>query len=143
MNTITDKGLKEIVDQAIDKIDDLINCNSLTLHACDLHHEIYNTTHFEIYTDRAEQWLEKHYPPFRAIGKVQEYEQYNFGEVNTDLSGPCSVLNMLVYILGEEILNESDHLSEVWDDQLTPTDLETIKQELLEAYEHLFGGDEP
>ncbi|GAI78565.1 unnamed protein product, partial [marine sediment metagenome] len=39
------------------------------------------------------------------IGEIQEYENNNFGEVNTDLAQAEKVVNMYVYILGEEILN--------------------------------------
>lgn len=49
---------------------------------------------------------------FGAIQLVQAYEQDNFGEVNTDLSDPCAVANMIDYIRGtrvfEELLNEAD-----------------------------------
>jgi len=40
---------------------------------------------------------------FEIIEFIKEYEQDNFGEVYTDLSDPCKVVNMYVYIIGEEI----------------------------------------
>lgn len=43
---------------------------------------------------------------FGAIGLVQQYEQDNFGEVNTDLSDPEKVANMVAYIRGEVLFNE-------------------------------------
>lgn len=49
---------------------------------------------------------------FAAIQLVQAYEQDNFGEVNTDLTDPCKVADMIDYLRGtrvfEELLNEAD-----------------------------------
>lgn len=49
---------------------------------------------------------------FGAIQLVKAYEQDNFGEINTDLTDPCAVANMIDYIRGtrafEELLNEAD-----------------------------------
>ena len=36
---------------------------------------------------------------------LKEYENDNFGEVNTDFSDPEKVVNMYVYIIGEYIVN--------------------------------------
>jgi len=62
--------------------------------------------------------------------KHSQYETDNFGEVNTDLSDPEKVVNMLVYILGEELLGESETLQAKWDNRLTQEDLTTITQEI-------------
>lgn len=49
---------------------------------------------------------------FAAIQLVKAYEQDNFGEVNTDLTDPCKIADMIDYIRGtrvfEELLNEAD-----------------------------------
>lgn len=49
---------------------------------------------------------------FAAIQLVKAYEQDNFGEVNTDLTDPCKVADMIDYLRGtrvfEELLNEAD-----------------------------------
>ena len=49
---------------------------------------------------------------FAAIQLVQAYEQDNFGEINTDLTDPCKVADMVDYIRGtrvfEELLDEAD-----------------------------------
>ena len=37
---------------------------------------------------------------------IQGYENLHFGEVNTDFSEPENVVNMYVYIVGEEIAND-------------------------------------
>lgn len=74
-------------------------------YACDLHHELFNADYYIIGRFEAKEWLADYV--FNAIEEIKEYEQDNFGEVNTDLSEPEKVANMLSYILGEEVLSES------------------------------------
>ena len=71
----------------------------------DLHNEIFNTDYFIIGTYKAKQWLGDE--TFNAIEKIKDYEESNFGQVSTDISDPEKVANMLAYILGEEVLNDS------------------------------------
>ena len=96
--------------------------------ASELHHQLLNEDYFIIGTYQAKQWLGDE--AFEAIQKVKEYEQDNFGECNTDLSDPERVANMLAYILGEEILQESETLREKWDEQLDEIDLKEIATEI-------------
>jgi hypothetical protein len=79
-------------------------------------------------TERAKKWLGDE--TLAAVGKIHQYETDNFGEVTTDLSDPEKVVNMLVYILGEELLGESETLEAKWDDKLTQEDLTRITQEI-------------
>ncbi len=72
---------------------------------CDLHNEVFNTDYYIIGTYEAKKALEE-YGVFDAIEKVQTYEKDNFGEVYTDLSDPEKLINMLYYIIGEEVLYE-------------------------------------
>ena len=37
---------------------------------------------------------------------IKDYEQSNFGQVTTDFSDPEKVVNMYVYIIGEDIVND-------------------------------------
>ena len=37
---------------------------------------------------------------------IKEYEEDNFGEVTTELDNPEKVVNMYVYILGEDIMSD-------------------------------------
>ena len=37
---------------------------------------------------------------------IKEYENDNFGSVNTDFSDPEKVVNMYVYIIGEDIVSD-------------------------------------
>lgn len=75
----------------------------------DLHHEAFNTDYYIVGTYQAKQWLGD--MAFNVINHVKEYEQENFGEVSTDLSDPERVVNMYVYIIGEQIV--WDYLSSI------------------------------
>lgn len=101
------EAFNEILSYTIDRIKDL---GTGTL-ADDLHNEIFNTDYFIIGRYEAEQFLKK-VGVFRAINVVKEYEEYHFGEVNTDLTEPEIVCNMYVYIIGEQILNNSKTLDQ-------------------------------
>lgn len=68
----------------------------------DLHFHLFNADYYIIGIHRAKEWLKGY--SFDVIGYVQEYEQEHFGEVTTDLSSPENVVNMFVYIRGEELL---------------------------------------
>jgi len=74
----------------------------------DLHYHAFNTDYYIIGTYKAKQWLGD--MAFDVINFIKEYEQFNFGEVYTDLSDPEKVVNMYVYIVGEEIV--SDYLNQ-------------------------------
>ncbi|NLA52658.1 MAG: hypothetical protein GX860_11155 [Alcaligenaceae bacterium] len=87
--------------------------NGFNGYYCDLHHELFNTDYYIIYTHEAKKALEE-YGVWEAIAKVREYEQDNFGEVYTDLSNPVKLINMLYYIIGEEVLFEMMNDSETW-----------------------------
>lgn len=100
------EAFNKILSYTIDRIKDLGTCTR----ADDLHNEIFNRDYFIIGRYEAEQFLKK-VGVFRAINVVKEYEEYHFGEVNTDLAEPERVCNMYVYIIGEEILNNSKTLA--------------------------------
>lgn len=118
------KFKKEVLELALDRMLDMDGN-----YACDIHHFIYNEDYFVIGTSLAEEKLGE-YGVFKAIKEIQDYETENFGEISTDLSDSEKICNMLAYILGAEILSESDHLTEVWDNVLNENDCKKIKKEL-------------
>ena len=67
----------------------------------ELHHEIFNTDYYIIGRGKCIEWLSDNV--FNVIEYIKEYEETNFGEVNTNFSEPEHVVNMYVYIIGEEI----------------------------------------
>lgn len=86
----------------------------------DLFNYCFNSSEYVIGTYEAAQALNNFKPDendpidssqlvdgsFGAIGLVQKYEQDEFGEVNTDLSDPEKVADMVAYIRGESLFND-------------------------------------
>ena len=70
----------------------------------ELHHKAYNENYFIVGTYQAKKWVEDNFGVFEAIEAVIDYEKFNFGEVITDISSPERLVNMLVYIVGEELI---------------------------------------
>ena len=89
---------------------------------CDLHNEVFNTNYYIVGTEQAKEAL-REYDVFEAIEKIQAYEKDNFGDVYTDLSDPEKLINMLYYIIGEEVLYEMmdgvEAFNENWNNQAT------------------------
>lgn len=83
---------------------------------CDLHNEVFNTDYYIIGTWQAKEALNE-YDVFDAIETVQDYEESNFGEVYTDVTNPEALVNMLYYIIGEEVIGEMCDI-EAFDDNL-------------------------
>ena len=80
----------------------------------DWHFHAFNEDHYLIGYYNCEEWLKKHdVSAFKAINEIVEYEQDNFGEVSTKFDNAESVVNMFVYIKGEEILSGMDTLEEL------------------------------
>ncbi len=115
----------EIKEHAIEHLNDLLESN---IYGADLHNELFNTDYYIIGTYQAKEWLKDF--TFEAIETIRDYEQDNFGEVNTDFSDPEKVVNMYVYIFGETVLSESKTLRKEWDNILTKEDIEQIIDEL-------------
>lgn len=74
----------------------------------DLHHECFNTDYYIIGTERAINWMGSY--SWDIMNFVRSYEVDNFGELHTDLTNPEKLVNMYVYIIGEEIV--ADYVNE-------------------------------
>ena len=98
----------------------------------DLHHYLLNEDYFIIGTYKAKQSLGSEV--FDVIETIREYEQSNFGQVSTDFSDPEKVANMMAYILGEEILSESDIYQQIQFDKniLEEDDIKNLVEDLKE-----------
>ena len=101
---------QEIIDFAKERIQEIYDHNPEKLTTelpdlYDLHHEIFNTDYYIIGRYQAKEWLGS--DAFDCIYDIQEYENDHFGRVTTDLSEPERVVNMYVYIVGEEILEDA------------------------------------
>ena len=95
-------------------------------YAGDLHHTLYNDPQHYIYYADAEE-VTAELDVWECIGAVQKYEQDQFGEVYTPLSDACKVANMVVYIMGYELLDkiyaDTEYFGDKWNEQLTDEDL--------------------
>ena len=100
----------------------------------DLHNEVFNTDYYIIGTYQAKEAL-REYDVFEAIEKVQTYEKDNFGEVYTDLSDPEKLINMLYYIIGEEVLYKMMQGIKAWEDNWNNIADEETNAEILKAIE--------
>jgi hypothetical protein len=78
--------------------------NNPTTWKDDLHFYAFNEDYYMVYIYDAKQWLGDRV--FDVINHITEYEMDCFGKVTTDLSDPCAIVNMYVYIIGEEIVSE-------------------------------------
>lgn len=116
----------ELVNYAIDYLKE----NTPDCYGCDLHNEIFNSDYYIIGRYDAEKWLINNGGIFNLIDEVKGYEQDNFGKISTTLSEPEHIVNMVVYIYGEEILNNCKKLTRKWSFKLQPEDIEAIIAEL-------------
>ena len=97
--------------------------------AGDLHGYLYNETQHYIYYASAKEAAAE-IDVWECIGAVQKYEQDHFGEVYTPLSDACRVVNMVVFILGEALLQaiygETAYFGHKWNDQLSDDELDDM-----------------
>ena len=94
---------QDVASYMISQLEDQVGLDN---DVSDLHHYLLNEDYFIIGTYKAKQWLGSEV--FDVIETIREYEESNFGQVSTDFSDPEKVANMCAYILGEEILFNSD-----------------------------------
>lgn len=89
----------------------LINDNELVPdNLDDWHFRAFNEDYYLIGYYNCEQWLKKHdVSAFEAISTIVEYEQDNYGLLSTQIDNAETVVNMYVYILGEDIISEWEH----------------------------------
>ena len=129
------KKHEEMKEQAIADIIEALE-NGFDGYYCDLHNEVFNTDYYIIGTYQAKEALNE-YDVFEAIELVQNYEQEQFGEVNTDLSNPESLINMVYYIIGDEIIGEMydiETFNDKWNDQADEETNAVIIEALKEKY---------
>ena len=122
-------GVERKEDKIAVKVFELLNerlSDAVGQYGCDLHNYLFNEEQAFIYHNTAEDACER-VGVFSAIRLVKKYEEDQFGESNTKIE-PCDVANMLVYIYGEYILQDSNAVDEEqWDRELTAEDLVQIE----------------
>jgi hypothetical protein len=106
------------------------NKDYLNSKTCDLYNEIFNTDYFIFGYYDSEKYLSDNIGIFHAIEFVQDYEKENFGEIHTDFSNSENLLNMFIYLQGENFLNSLKTIKENWDNKLNPEIIEEIIEEI-------------
>jgi len=97
-----------IKNELTDYINDLINDGVLTNdNKDDWHFHAFNEDYYIIGYYNASEWLKRHnIDSFEAIQICNQYEIDNFGETSNKYDNSESVVNMLVYIYGEQLIYE-------------------------------------
>lgn len=124
-------GLSETVLNTLERLPDMVG-----KHGGDLHNLLYNEyQHYTSY-DAAEVDLDE-VGTFNCVKCVVKYQNDNYGRVSNDIDA-CKVADLMVYIMGECLLRQSDHLqSSCWDRELTEDDVAIITDELQTYLEGL------
>uniref|UniRef100_UPI003F544A77 hypothetical protein n=1 Tax=Lactobacillus acidophilus TaxID=1579 RepID=UPI003F544A77 len=104
---------QEIIEKIESNLDDYEGPDFDTLF-----NDLFNSDYYIIGTYNASKELEKYVNNleldgyetslngvFGAIDLVKQYEEFNFGVVDTDLSDPEKLCNMVEYIRAENVLN--------------------------------------
>ena len=74
----------------------------------ELHYHLFNQDYYIIGYYQAQKWLDEHdLTVFEALETIREYEELNFGECKHYTNAEETV-NMLVYIYGEELINNME-----------------------------------
>ena len=104
---------EEIKEYAIEQIKEKLKYdeNYLQKDILDIHFDLFNTDYYIIGSYKATKWLGN--KAFEIIEFIKDCETEQFGEVYTDFSEPERIVNMYTYIIGEEILFESDFQDEI------------------------------
>ena len=121
-------------DMKVDAVNAIIDCLECGYdgYYCDLHNEVFNKDYYVTGTAEAKNILGEGENIFNAIGRIYTYERDTFGEVFTDLSDPIKIVNMLFYIICEEIMYNNGEFSKIldehWDEYADEeTNIELVK----------------
>ena len=122
-------------DMKVDAVNAIIDCLECGYdgYYCDLHNEVFNKDYYVTGTAEAKNILGEGENIFNAIGKIYTYERDTFGEVFTDLSDPVKIVNMLFYIIGEEIMYNNGEFSKILDEHWDEYADEETNMELIKA----------
>ena len=120
----------EMRQEAIEAILDTLY--SYTGYYCDLHNEVFNTDYYIIGIYEAKQALRR-LDVFDAMEMVQEYEQNNFGEIYTNFSNPEKLINMVYYIIGEQVIQSINEVTPLLDLVYDEFASEEVNDKLIEV----------
>lgn len=136
LNRENDEIFEKVCEILDERLDDAVG-----QYGCDLHNYLFNEEQAFICNNEAESAIDS-VNVWSAIRLVQTYEKDYLGEIFTEIE-PCKIANMLVYIYGEFLLAQVEHLQgDTWDRELTLEDVEKVKEELMAWLENNLPDDE-
>lgn len=123
-NISNDKILERAGELFLDRLYEAVG-----QYGCDLHNFLFNEDYAFINDNEAEEACDS-VNVWSAIRLVRKYEKDNFGVTYTEIE-PCKIANILVYIYGEFLLSQVEHLQgDALDRELTEEDLDIIAEQL-------------
>lgn len=122
---------KEAIEAIIEALE-----NEYSGYYCDLHNEVFNTDYYIIGIYEAKEAL-REYDVFDAVELVQDYEEEQFGRVESELSDPEHLINMVWYIIGDEIICEMYNI-EVFEDNWNEEATEENNAIIIKAMKEMF-----
>ena len=106
LNNLNNSVKTELANHILDKINQGILTNQ---NKDDWHFYAFNEDYYIIGYYQASEWLKSHnIGEFEAAGICQEYEKENFGELTNVYDNSEITVNMLAYILGEDLIHSND-----------------------------------
>ena len=107
-------SIQSIKDELLEHIKERISDEVITEDNFeDAHHYAFNQDYYIIGCYNAEQWLAKHnLSAFEAIQMCIQYEKDNFGEVTKEYEDAETTVNMLAYVIGQDVTPYAD----TWDE---------------------------
>ena len=122
LNNIETSLKTELVSHIMQTVSDSFNADDHNFE--ELHYHAFNEDFYIIGYYEASQWLSNHnIDSFEAINFINDYSLNNFGDAyfgaNKEINSE-NVVNMVTYILGDELINELDiDLTNTNQDELT------------------------
>tara|TARA_R110000824_G_scaffold182929_1_gene363930 strand:- start:313 stop:648 length:336 start_codon:yes stop_codon:yes gene_type:complete len=96
----------ELLEYMKTGIEEMRSYKELSSDISEVHHKLFNEDYYIIGYYQAEQWMLQHnITAFKGIEYVHDYESFHFGE-KRDYTDAEALVNMIVYIKGEELLYE-------------------------------------
>lgn len=136
---------EEVLDEMLDRVEDYEGSDFDTFE-----NEVFNDAERNMYYNEAKDELEKFVSDedldgyetvdgvFGAIELIKEYENTEFGEVNTDFSNPCDIANMIDFIRGGNVFSDVMEKADLdMDEDISAENLKLFKETAQEMLDEL------
>ena len=119
--------------EALNNILEFLKDDSTDYYVADLQNYIFNEGYYIIGYAEAEKALNQ-YGIWNAIDEVKSFEEFEFGEVDTDLANSVDVANMLEFIIGYNVIYSLNSIDDYVDNNLNGESNEegkTVRQVII------------